>query len=178
MELFRNCCVLQAGGFRRSSVIFAWSLVPLWFPIVPMVPYCPYGSLLSLWFPIVLMVPYCPGSILSWILIVLDPFCPGSILSWIPIVLQHLYMSNIYIDYIQYAYMSKNTVLFKKWTCRWSLDIFMDSKLINFQNDLIFWPLWGPEILFLIDFLTILIFRKNIFLKYFLAYLFFIFWYI
>ena len=54
-----------------------------WIPIVPMVPYCPYGSLLSLWFPIVLMVPYCPGSILSWIHLVLDPFCPGSILSWI-----------------------------------------------------------------------------------------------
>ena len=64
-----------------------------WIPIVPMVPYCPYGSLLSLWFPIVLMVPYCPyGSLLSsllslWFPNVLDPFCPGSLLSWIHLVL-------------------------------------------------------------------------------------------
>ena len=64
------------------------SLLSLWFPIVPMVPYCPYGSLLSLWFPIVLMVPYCPhGSLRSWIHFVLVPFCPGSILSWIHFVL-------------------------------------------------------------------------------------------
>ena len=60
----------------------------LWFPIVPMVPYCPYGSLLSIWFPIVPMVPHCPyGSLLSWFHIVLDPYCPGSRLSWIQIVL-------------------------------------------------------------------------------------------
>ena len=44
-----------------------------WFPIVPLVPHCPYGSLLSLWFPIVLD-PFCPG--LSWIHLVLDPCCP------------------------------------------------------------------------------------------------------
>ena len=55
------------------------SLLSLWFPIVPMVPYCPYGSLLS-WIHLVLD-PSCPGSLLSWFHFVLDPFCPGSILS-------------------------------------------------------------------------------------------------
>ena len=103
------------------------------------------------------------------------------------------YMSIVYRLYISWRYISwryiesiynthicqKNTVSFKNWTYTWSLDTFMDSKLINFQNDLIFWPFWGPEILFFIDFLTILIFRKNIFQKiffcififYFLVYL-------
>ena len=70
-----------------GSILSLWSLLSLWFPNVPMVPYCPYGSLLSLWIPIVPMVPYYPGSILSWIQIVLDPFCPGSLLSWIHLVL-------------------------------------------------------------------------------------------
>ena len=129
-----------------------------WIHIV-LVPYCPYGSLLSLWFPIVPMVPYCPGSILSWIHLVLVPSCPGSLLSMSNIYTCPTYIESIYNTHI----CQKNTVSFKKWTYRWSLDIFMDSKLINFQNDLIFWPFWGPEILFFIDFLTILIFRKNIF---------------
>ena len=68
------------------------SLLSLWIPIVPMVPYCPYGSLLSLRFPIVPTVPYCPySSLLSlWFPIVpMDPYCPyRSLLSlWFPVVL-------------------------------------------------------------------------------------------
>ena len=90
---------------------------------------------------------YCPGSLLSWILIVLDPYCPWSTY----IHVQHIYMSNIYtcLTYIQSIYnthMSKNTVSFKKWTYIWTVYLFMGLKLINFQNDLIFWPVWGPEI--------------------------------
>ena len=63
----------------------------------------------------------------------------------IQIHVRHIYMFNIYTcsTYIESIYSThicqKNTVLFKKWTYRWSLDTFMDSKLINFLNDLIFW---------------------------------------
>ena len=72
--------------------------------------------------------------------------------------LQHIYMSNIYTSstyiyiytvYIEHIY-SKNTMLLIKWTYIWSCYLLMGLKLINFQNDLIFWPLWGPEILFVI----------------------------
>ena len=75
-----------------SGVVVSAGDFSTWIPIVPMDPYCRYGSLLSLWFPIVPMVPYCPpycpyGSLMSWIHFVLVPFCPGSILSWIHFVL-------------------------------------------------------------------------------------------
>merc|ERR1712232_876718 len=102
-------------------------------------PYCP-GTILS-WIHIV-VDPYCPGSISSWIHLVLDPSCPGSILSWILIVLDPYcpcptYTFKIYTVYIQHTYMSKNIVSVKTCAYIWPLDISIDAKLINFQNDLL-----------------------------------------
>ena len=76
-----------------------------------------------------------------------------------------IYMFKIYRVYIQYTYMSKNTVSFKKWTYIWPIDVFISLKLINFQNDLRIWPFWGPEISFFIIFFDDLVFLTNIFLK-------------
>ena len=82
------------------------------------------------------------------------PFpCPGPLISPLPICR----------IYIQKHSLVQNMDLYNIWP----LDIFMSLKLIIFQNDLRFWPFWGPEISFFIIFLTIFIFRKNIFQKIF-----------
>jgi len=97
-----------------------------------MVPYCPYGCLLSLWFPIVPMVPYCPGSI-----IVLDPDCSGSILSWFHFVLDPFCPGSILSHFVR----SKRSALTRKYKartwameCHWQRTTFPANGTKNWKN--------------------------------------------
>ena len=67
-------------------------------------------------------------------------------MAWYHMIWHHIIWYHIiWYDKIRHD-MSINTVWLIKWACKWSGWLVLDSKLINLQNDSIFWAFVGQKI--------------------------------